>query len=334
MFLEKIKKKLIYHRKNCKYYKNFIDNSNIKIRNIKKKEDIPFLHINLFKNYNLLSCKMKSVVTCLHSSGTSGNTSKIFLNKKNSIEQKKTLKTILVNEFGHERLPFLIIDKNPKDIKFKDKVYSAKMAAILGFSLIGKNFTYLLDNNGKIDYKIFNEFLKKYCKDEFLIFGFTSEVFKILYKDIKLKKINYSLKNSILIHGGGWKKLEKIKINNTAFKLKLKIKLKIKKIINYYGFVEQTGSIFLECPEQGYFHTNKFTDIFVRDGNLKLTEPFEKGVLQSISLIPSSYPGNSILLEDQATFYGNKCSCGRKGKIFKINERLNKAEVRGCSNVS
>ena len=39
-------------------------------------------------------------------------------------------------------------------------------------------------------------------------------------------------------------KLEKIKIDNSEFKNRLKKKLKIKNIINYYGFVEQTGSIF------------------------------------------------------------------------------------------
>ena len=79
MFLKKLKKKLIHHKKNCEYYKNFIVNSNIDLKNINKESDVPFLHINLFKNYNLLSCKLKSVVTCLYSSVTSGNRSKIFL---------------------------------------------------------------------------------------------------------------------------------------------------------------------------------------------------------------------------------------------------------------
>ena len=236
MFLKKLKEKLIYHRNNCLYYKNFIDNFNINLKNIRKLSDVPFLHINLFKNYNLLSCKMKSIVTCLHSSGTSGMTSKIFLDKKNSIEQKKTLKTILISEFGQDRLPFLVVDQNPKDVKKKNNFYSAKIAAILGFSLIGKNFTYLLDENKNINYSILNSFLRKYGKNKFLIFGFTSEIFKILYKEIKLNKIKYSFKNSFLIHGGGWKKLEKIKIDNSEFKNRLKKKLKIKNIINYYGF--------------------------------------------------------------------------------------------------
>ena len=53
MFLKKLKKKLIHHKKHCEYYKNFIVNSNIDLKNINKESDVPFLHINLFKNYNL-----------------------------------------------------------------------------------------------------------------------------------------------------------------------------------------------------------------------------------------------------------------------------------------
>ena len=39
------------------------------------------------------------------------------------------------------------------------------------------------------------------------------------------------------------------KITNIKFRNKALIKLKISIIYNYYGLVEQTGSIFLECPK-------------------------------------------------------------------------------------
>ena len=51
-----------------------------------------------------------------------------------------------------------------------------------------------------------------------------------------------------------------------------------------------------------------------------------------ISLIPTSYPGHSIITEDQGVIFGeDNCKCGRKGKYFSINGRLKAAEVRGCS---
>ena len=52
-------------------------------------------------------------------------------------------------------------------------------------------------------------------------------------------------------------KMEKIKISNKIFKKKLLRQLGLANIHNYYGLVEQTGSIFVEC-KCGYFITSVF----------------------------------------------------------------------------
>lgn len=332
IFLKQIVQKLTFHKNKCKKFNNFIKNQKINLNKIVKLENLPFLHVNIFKNYELYSCKKENIIMQLNSSGTTGFPSKIFLDKKNALNQKKILKHILVNEFGKERLPYLIIDKNP--LRNVDrKKFNAKLAAIFGFGIIGFDNTYVLNDNNEINYSELNKFLKKYSEKKFLIFGFTSQIYEILCKKLSMLKVKFPIDNGIILHGGGWKKLENLKIDNKNLKKIIKSKLRINKVINYYGFVEQTGSIFLECPEEGYFHTNNFTDIFVRDSNLKVCRTGEKGVLQSISTVPTSYPGNSILLEDQSIYFGNKCKCGRKGKIFKIIGRLKKAEIRGCSDV-
>ena len=77
-------------------------------------------------------------------------------------------------------------------------------------------------------------------------------------------KIKIPKNNGILIHGGGWKKLENISISKKNFKNTIIKNLGVKKVYDYYGMVEQTGSIFLEC-EKGYFHCSILTFIFVRD---------------------------------------------------------------------
>ena len=84
----------------------------------------------------------------------------------------------------------------------------------------------------------------------------------------------------------------------------------------------------------GNFHTNEITNIYVRDKNLNLSKRNEEGILQCISIVPSSYPGNSIILEDKAIFKGKNCKCGKPGKIFTVTGRLSKTEVRGCSDIS
>ena len=125
-----------------------------------------------------------------------------------------------------------------------------------------------------------------------------------------------------------------LKIDNVTFKKKLLSKLSLKKVYNYYGLIEQTGSIFLECQKCGHFVTSIFSDILIRDKNFKLVNNGERGFIQLLSLLPTSYPGHSILTEDIGSIHGtNNCKCGRGGKIFKVHGRLLRAENRGCGNV-
>ena len=101
---------------------------------------------------------------------------------------------------------------------------------------------------------------------------------------------------------------------------------------NYYGMVEQTGSIFMEC-ECGFLHASSFSDIIIRDHlDYSPKNIGERGLIQLLSVVPKSYPGHSILSEDIGKIYGvDDCKCGRKGKYFKVYGRLKKAEIRGCS---
>ena len=117
------------------------------------------------------------------------------------------------------------------------------------------------------------------------------------------------------------------------FKNFLKKKFGINKVINYYGLVEQIGSIFLEC-NKGYFHTSSFSDIKILDKNLDIEKEKKKGIVQLISLLPTSYPGYSILTQDEGLVHGlDDCKCGLPGKYFEIYGRVKRAELRGCSNV-
>jgi hypothetical protein len=96
--------------------------------------------------------------------------------------------------------------------------------------------------------------------------------------------------------------------------------------------VEQTGTIYMEC-EQGHLHCSIFSDIIIRrTEDFSVANIGEKGLIQVVSMLPKSYPGHSLLTEDEGVILGeDDCPCGRKGKYFKIFGRLKNAEVRGCS---
>ena len=294
-------------------------------------EELPFLPVRLFKNYELKSCKDNEVIKTLTSSGTTSQlVSKIFLDKETSILQTKALVKIMQTYLGKKRIPMLIIDT--KSILKDRKMFSARGAGILGLSNFGRKHTYALDENMEIDFNIIETFLNKHKDEKIFIFGFTFMIWQYFYMKLKEKNIKLDLSNSILVHSGGWKKLVEQSVSNEVFKASLEKQTGINDIHDFYGMVEQVGSIFVEC-EYGHLHTPIFADLIVRDPmSLKPLSFGEEGLIEVLSILPRSYPGHVLLTEDLGTILGeDDCPCGKKGKYFKVKGRLPKAEIRGCS---
>ena len=329
-FFNQIIKLNKFHYNNSLEFRK-ITNLFFKNKKINKLENIPFIPARLFKEVELISISKKKIFKILNSSGTSNNApSKIFLDKNNAKKQTRVLNEIVAKILGKKRMPMLIIDEKI-NIDNKNK-FDAKTAAVIGFSLFGSNHNYLIKNK-QIDYKILNNFLKNYGKGTFLIFGFTSLVYQYLINQIDTSKIDFDLSKGILIHGGGWKKMKLKNISNTKFKQILKKNLKIENVYNYYGLIEQTGSIFFECKSCGCFNPSKYSDIIIRDANFNMLPPRKVGYLQLISLLPTSYPGHSILTEDLGEIVENNCNDCKGKKKFLLHGRVEQSEVRGCSDI-
>ena len=222
----------------------------------------------------------------------------------------------------------LIIDS--KSV-LKDRVsFSARGAGILGLSVFGKNHHYLLDDNYEIDYNGLDAFLRRFNGEQIFVFGFTFMVWQYLM--LSELNINLNLSNSVLIHSGGWKKLQEISVDNTTFKEELYKRFGLQNSFNFYGMIEQIGSVYLENSD-GYLHCPNFSDIIIRNPRDFSVQPVgEPGLIQVLSALPKSYPGHSILTEDIGICMGeDDASNGWKGKYFKILGRAKKAELRGCS---
>lgn len=319
-----------HHYKNSTSYKTIIDKTKFDLSIKHKLSEYPFIPVRLFKKYDLLSVPKTRVTKIMTSSGTTGQqVSKIYLDKTNSINQIKILSKIVSSFIGNKRIPLLIIDS--KTILKNRNLYSARGAGITGFSMFGRNVTYALNENMEIDKKEVAEFCQKYQSEKVLVFGFTFMIWQYFIEKLSAN-INCHLPKGILIHGGGWKKLFSFAINNETFKANIKEKLGIELIYNYYGMVEQAGSIFMEC-EKGYLHASIFSDVIIRSPKNFIAMGLNNiGLIQLISLLPTSYPGHLIITEDIGEIIGvDDCECGRLGKYFKVYGRIKNAEVRGCS---
>ena len=322
------------HQNNCLEYKNILEAIDFDVEKAKSYTELPFLPVRLFKDMDLKSISQDKIVKTMTSSGTTGQAvSKIYLDKVTSSNQQKTMVKIVSEFTGSNRMPMIIIDC-PSVVKNR-AMFSARGAGILGFSIFGAKKIYALDDNMKLDIEGLRDFLDKNRNEKILLFGFTFMIWQHFYKELlRLKKdgISFDLSNSILIHGGGWKKLISEAVSHDEFHRRLKEVCGLNDIHDYYGMVEQTGCIYMEC-ENGHLHASNFSDVIVRR-HLDFSEADvgESGIIQVVSTIPESYPGHSLLTEDEGAILGiDDCPCGRKGKYFKIYGRIKNAEIRGCS---
>ncbi len=329
LFLDSLKALHQLHLNTCLDFKKIA--SVISSSNNINIEDFPFLPVRLFKHFELISGEKIKIKKILTSSGTTGTIpSQIFLDADTAIRQTKVLTKILNSYIGNKRLPMLVIDS--RSVLKNRNNFSARVAGILGFSIFGYDIQYALDDNMNIDITSVQNFLKKHEGSNILVFGFTFIIWEYFINNLISENIKLNLNKGILIHGGGWKKLVDKAVKNEVFKKIVCQWTGIQSIYNYYGLVEQTGSIFMEC-DFGFLHSSIYSDIiFRRYNDFSVCNVGEEGIVQLISLLPLSYPGHSILTEDLGVLIGiDNCSCGRKGKFFKINGRIKNSEVRGCS---
>ncbi len=331
LYKEELNALTLYHYNNCEEYKKILDNFSYKINEQIDLENLPYLPIRLFKYFELKSVKEEEIVKIMTSSGTSGQAlSKIFLDKENISNQTQILTHILSSYLGEERLPLLFFDT---EIVKKDRtLFSARGAGIVGFTPYGKKAVYALNEDMKPNFEKIEDFCEKYKDEKVLIFGYTSIIWQHIVKECEKKNKKFNFNNAILFHIGGWKKLKEQAVDSVQYNSKIKEIFGNIAIYNYYGMAEQLGSVFVEC-EYGHMHCSNYSNILIRRAkDFSLCEQGEKGIIQLISLLPSSYPGHSILTEDEGIILGeDDCKCQRKGKYFKIIGRLKQAEIRGCS---
>jgi hypothetical protein len=286
----------------------------------------PWLPVDYYKIDREHNLDISSKIIQSSGTGESG-VSKVGIDQFTAKIQVVTLQKILNDFVGVERVPMLIVDKA---INQKNRIsMSASQIASIGLSYKASSVEYAISESGDLDVAIVNSFIQRNINQKFIIFGFTFNLYRHLVLNDLVTKWNAP--KGIIVHGGGWKKLDSARISRQKFKEILKYKFNVCQVHDYYGMAEQTGSIYVEC-EQSKFHVSNYSDLLVLDSNFKPCRIGQTGLIQTISLIPYTYPGFSILTLDLGYLDGDDvCLCGRKGKTFQVLGRINKAQIRGCS---
>jgi len=329
LLLSRLNDLTLHHMQHCFGYRRIVSALHPEYSGARSLRELPYLPIRLFKTQQLRSIDEKDIFKTLMSSGTSGHQpSQIFLDRETARRQSQALARIVTTVLGPNRLPMILVEP---DAKLADRSkFSARSAGVLGMMNFGRDHFFCLDEKMSLNVDGLRKFLARHADEPFLIFGFTFMVWKYFF--LPCAAMGIDLSNGILIHGGGWKKLQEMAVSNAEFKRSLAEKTGLRRCYNFYGTVEQVGSVFLE-GDDGYFYAPNFADVIIRDPVTWEEAPIgATGVIQILSMLPLSYPGHSLLTEDLGVLHGiDNGSCGRRGKYFSVLGRIPAAELRGCS---
>lgn len=319
------------HMSNCREYEMLLRARHRTSGPVSKVEDIPFIPVRLFKSHLLKSIDDDKIVKVLSSSGTTGQqVSRIVLDGDTAAAQSKTLVRIMQSHLGKARLPMIVVDH---DGVIKDRnAFSARGAGIRGMANFGREHFYALQgDNMSLDVDGLEAYVARHSGARFLLFGFTFMVWEYLVSPLLAcgRPLNI---NGVLVHSGGWKKLADRAVSNDEFKAGVARATGIIDVHNFYGMVEQVGSVFVECTH-GHLHAPAHADVLIRSPfDWSVLGIGQRGLIQVLSILPRSYPGHSLLTEDEGELLGeDDCGCGALGKYFKVYGRLPAAEARGCS---
>lgn len=328
---ERLRELTLLHRERCDPYRRILSGLTQEPDDISSPCDVPALPVGLFKSHALRSIPEDAVFKVVTSSGTTGAAvSRVYLDAAAAQVQTRALAGVMTHWLGGSRLPMIVIDA--RSTLDKRNMLSARGAGIIGMSTFGRDHLFALDDDMRLDRNGLTAWLKGHSDSPILIFGFTFMVWEHLVRALRPGEVD--LQNAILIHSGGWKKLTDQAVGADEYKAELARVTGLERVHNFYGMAEQIGTVFVEC-ERGFLHAPNAADIIVRDpATWEVVADGEVGVAQTLSALPESYPGHSVLTEDFARVEAvDGCPCGRRGKTVSFLGRVPEAELRGCSDV-
>ncbi len=342
LFYPALMEELCFHYDNNPLYHSFCENKSFDPHSFTGTlAEIPPVQVSVFKELGrkLNSVPKDNIKLTLQSSATSGSPSSVPLDAVTSKRQAKTMVKVIGDYIGNERKPFLIMDVDPAS-GFRE-ILGARYAAVSGYLNFASEAGYFLkvDDTSRryyFDVDGIKDFIAKLNKQGAVVFGFTYILYSEVLRPLSEREISFNLPTgSKIIHIGGWKKLEDEKISKENFNyLAAKVfGINPVDVIDVYGFTEQMGLNYPDCP-CGCKHVPLYSEVIVRDVITKEPLPAgQEGLLEFISPVPHSYPGNIVLTDDIGMIVDEDCEYHRGGTRFKVLGRLKKAEIRGCGDI-
>jgi hypothetical protein len=320
----------------CTAYRRFLDRLGGNAEAWRTAGDIPPLPVAMFKHFLLSAVAPEKVVRELHSSSTTGQQpSRIVVDKTTAFRQSRALVSILKEHLGTHRRPLLVLDS--ADAVSDGDSLTARGAAIRGLGSFASKTVFALERTASGDLAAAWDQVASFFAENrgrpVLLFGFTFMVWTHFVVEAERRGLRFDAPDAVLLHSGGWKKLVAQAVSKKDFNRRAAAVLGTPErcVRDFYGMVEQVGTVFVDC-EAGNKHAPAFAEVLLRRPlSLLPVDVGETGIIEILSALPTSYPGQALLTEDQGILLGvDDCPCGRKGRYFRFVGRIEQAEIRGC----
>lgn len=326
-----------HHRAHCPAYARMTDDR-FSRGEICKVDDLPYLPVSLFKEYDLRSTA-EGGVSVRSSATTTGNSSVVFVDKQTRKRQTISASKLWTDYLGPQRRPYLVFDEE-STVRGSASM-SARGAAILSLAPLATELFFVAKSDGdrlQVDFDALNQAMTKIGEQPFLAYGFTFILYQLHQE---LAKAGWQASKihpeSVLMHSGGWKRLVDLAVDKATFNRNVADvwRLPAGNVIDFYGTVEQVGMVYPDCAE-GNKHVPYWAEVVLRSADtLEPVRPGETGLIQLLSCLPLSAPNHSVLTEDLGELVTEDgCACGRRGRAFRFKGRAPRSEVRGCSDVT
>lgn len=341
LFIEAMKESVHHHRSNNDFYNKLLVEREFHEDSIKTIEDlyrIPHVPASFFKYHEVLSVKPSDIVVHATSSGTQGQKSQVFLDKKS---MDLGTKMIIKSMKYHKLMSLIPTNYALLGYEPKEGNEMGNVKVLLGMTRFApaKEKVFVLRPIGdtyQVDYFGIQSALKRFEKQKLpvRVFGFPSYLYMVLkmMKDLKMKPLKLN-KKSLVLTGGGWKKFDNQKIDKDELYKMVEELLGIptENCRDFYSAVEHSVA-YPECKNH-HMHVPIWSRVVIRD--VKTLEPLgynQEGFLNFISPLVSSMPISSIVMGDIAVLRdGKHCGCGISTPYFEIVGRAGSSNSKTCA---
>jgi len=302
-------------------------------------EKIPFVFVAALKERDLTTLPYSKIVLELKSSGTSGQRSRMQLDKGSLMRVRRMAWQVFEGlgltdlERAHDYICFTYDPEVAKDLgtAWTDKLLS-------GFTKKGEIFYTFRWSKAKNDFYFDIDgavlAMKKFEDAGGLVrlVGFPAFALK-LTEEFKKRFGRYPKLNpgSSVVTGGGWKTLADEAMDKKVYRRILadNLGVPVENVRDLFGMVEH-GVPYVDC-KLGNFHVPNYGRIIVRHpGTLEPLGYNEPGLLQFITPYLTSYPSLSVLSSDFGLLRP-KCACGLPGPVLEIKGRAGVTKLKGCA---